>query len=181
MIKLSSRDSGTDDLRAMLLKLRQTRNPLILKLKKLKTDLENAQTEEDYDRLISEIKTTQEDLAPVLAKIKELEDIEDRDPARAERRRRENAEIKEHGFTLVEHGDTQYNKRYDPHLNREQLFELLKKSGLGNKIPDETHHIIKIMDNFFVAVEDYKVLTFKYEPKYFFDHKRNPPKYTLPL
>lgn len=179
MIRLSERD--TEGLRAELLNLRQKRNPLILNLKKLEDDLTNAQTEEEYDRLTADVKSAQEDLASVLRRIKELEEVEDKDPSRAKRRKREEAEIEEHGFTMVDHGDTQYNKRYNPRLNREQLFKILKDSGLAEKIPDETHHIIKIMDNFFVAVEDHKVLTFKYEPSYYYKHNRKPPKYTLPI
>jgi len=167
MIILSSRDSIL--LRENLLSLRRQRNQLDEKIERLK-NFSNPQ----------DIESLQEQLNYVEYQIKEGENAEDKlDPSRFDRRKREESEIRTLGFTMVEHGEHKYNQRFNPQMDRTNLMKMMYDLGLGSKIPNRRHHIIKLMDNFYVAVEDFKVVTFKYEKHYYDYYRGNPPKVDL--
>jgi hypothetical protein len=167
MIILSSRDSMI--LRENLLSLRRQRNQLEEKIERLK-NVSNPKYIEELEESLNYIEY----------QIKEGEDAEDRlDPSRVDRRKREQSEIRMLGFTMVEHGEHQYNQRFSPQMDRTSLMKFLYDLGLGQKIPNRRHHIIKLMNNFHVAVEDFKVLTFKYDDQYYNHYHGNPPKVDL--
>jgi len=177
-MKLSARDN-TLELRKELLDLRMKRNKLEDSIDDLNSALTTASPERK-DSLMMSLKNLQIEHSDVVRDIQQDEDREDSiDPSRIARREREKREIQMIGFTLVEHGERQYNSRFDPPKDRWSLLKMLSDSGLASKITNHRHHIIKISDNFWVAVEDYKVLTFRYDMWYYKKYKGNPPKFDL--
>lgn len=180
MIILSSRDT-TNLLRKQLLDLRMRRNHLGNSIDSMQDMIRRDPADKEYkDLLSSQLLEQQSELDRVLEEINSKENQEDvLDPTRPERRKREKEEIRMLGFTLVDHGESQYNNRYEPQLDRTSLLKMLFDLGLASKIPNYRHHIIKLKDNFHVAVEDYKVLTFRYNDSYYKYYRGAPPKVDL--
>jgi len=168
-------------IRNLLLELRMKRNNVIYKMRDLRDGISSANTEEAYDKLNIDLKSLEDSYLDFVRQIKQNEMMEDLSPERAQRRVVEEREIKEFGFSLVEHADERYNERFLPYMTRSQLFEFLKNLNLKDKIRDEAHEIIKLKPNFWVAVEDFKVITFRFDKKYYDEFNGNPPKIDLKL
>lgn len=182
IIKISSRDPSS--IRKELESLRVLRNRTEQRIERLKEAVNTMSDKVQKQRTERETQKLDEENDWTVYKIQQLEQEEDAsDPARAERRKKENKEIANWGFTIVQHADTQYNERFEPFLNHEQLMKLLQKLNLKNKIKSHWHDIIKLMDNFWVAVEDRKVITFRWDDSYYNAGAgyKNPPKYKLPI
>ena len=142
--------------------------------------LAGAKNQEQASKIHIEISKIDEELARITTQIRKHEDLEDKSvPGRAERRKIENEEIRTIGFSVPQHAQLRYNERFTPYLTREQLVEVLKKMGLSSKIKGEDHEIIKLADNFHVAVEDHKVITFRFNNDYYKKYNGNPPKFEL--
>ena len=167
IIVLSSRDE-LGALRKSLLDLRMHRNNLHEEIEKMNERI-NTVDEQTKRNMLIDIQDKQQKLDDILAQIQTKENEEDRlDPTRPARREREKNEIRLLGFTMVDHGEKQYNDRFNPPKDRTSLLKFLYDLGLPQKMPKNyRHHIIKLADNFYVAVEDYKVLTFRYDNWYY--------------
>jgi hypothetical protein len=67
------------------------------------------------------------------------------------------------GFSMSVHAQDRYNQRFSPYLTREQLFELLKKLNLGQRISGDNSQGIRLLPNFIVVVTNREVVTFLYD------------------
>jgi len=139
-------------------------------IKTSKGRLKLAKSEEEYDAISDHIKILELDAAEIADQI---DDLEGSTSWRAE----QIEEIKNYGFSISSHAVIQYNERFEPQLNREQLMSLLKQLGLGKKIDGNTHQLIQLKQNFRVAIEHGVVTTFKYDDNYY--HGPQTPKFDL--
>lgn len=183
-IRLSLRDP--ESIRRDLESLRVMRNRNEQKVEKLRESAKTMTNMVQRQRAEQEAQKLDDDNNWTVYKIQQLEQEEDAaDPVRAERRKKEKKDIENWGFAVVQHAETQYNERFEPHLDHLQLMKLLKKLNLKEKIKSHWHDIIQLMDNFWVAVEDRKVITFRWDDSYYNSGMaagyKNPPKYKLPI
>lgn len=161
---------GSQEYNDKLKSLRRRRFFIEENLKTSKDRLAKAKSEDEYRTISDHIKVLEMDVADITDEIDHLE-------GSTFWRVRQLEDIKKYGFSISGHAVEQYNARFKPYLVRDQLIELLRRMGLGDKINNSAHQLVELKPNFKVAVERGVVTTFKYDDNYY--RGPNTPRFDL--